>query len=759
MASSMKRLLVLTFFFIVGARAFAQYPLSYGQSNLAGVQGVIYNPANLADNRLKIDIQLATVYAHVDNSFINFSTPYPQIQVLNGKLDTFYYDENDIPEFESYYLEERLNGNQKTFSANVEVGGPSFMMNLKDRSGFAFFTRSRFAAHLAGLDESLLKIFMEDQDTRTPAYKPKQHQIRHLDQEYEQGPMSIGAMAFQEFGLSYARVLDDHRENFWKAGASFKYLVGFGGVNARFDNINYQLTGIDSAQFTSVNGSYSYIKEDFFNQSGFGVGNFFGKDRLGRGVALDLGLVYEYRPNFRNTYYMMDRKRHEDPTISKYKFRVGAALVDIGQINYKSYARQVNVGSDSTTLWNNFDSYKSPGDLPELDSFAFAHFAGVDTSNDFTMKLPASLNLDFDLQLSSNWYLGFRYMQSLRGKKVQGVRKPNRALTNIRYESEFFEFGTSFQFGKMRSPVQMGMYTRVGPVFIGSDNLGSLINTKSSNGINLYAGVRWGIHPRKISDSDNDGTSDEKDKCPELAGSEYAWGCPDRDDDRVADRDDKCPDIKGDKRLKGCPDPDGDGVVGKDDFCPDEFGGRGQGGCPDIDMDGVGSHIDDCPDDPGPISNNGCPEGITVVEQEIETVASEPEEIVEIEVVKDTPKPEAEVFEEVVEPVEIKKPEPTIDPRPAPITSEFNFDYNTFDYYVVLGVYKNKNLADALSKKLYTQAKVLTYIFEDGSNGLNYVTFGRADSDQIARKFKKMLDKPEVNRLINGHVWWKKIAK
>jgi len=755
MASYLKRLLIIQLI-VLGAcsQALAQYPFSYGQSNLSGVQGVIYNPANLADNRVKIDIQLATVAVQLDNSFINLSTPYPQFQVVNGKLDTFYYDENDIPEFENVYLEERLNGNRKSFSMNVEVGGPSFMFNLKDRSGFAFFTRSRVSAHLVGLNESLLKIFMEDMDTRAPAYKLKQHQTRLLDQEFEQGSLSVGAMGFQEFGLSYARVINDHRENFWKGGASLKYLVGFGGVNANFDNINYQLTGIDSVQFTSVNGRYSYIQEDFFTQDDFGAGNFFGKDRLARGVALDLGVVYEYRPNFRNTHYMMDRKKHEDPTITKYKFRAGAALVDLGRINYKNYARQVSVASDSLTLWNNFDNFNAPGDIEELDSFAFEHFRGVDTSDEFHMKLPASINFDFDLQLTQNWYWGFRYIQSLRSKNVQGVRKQNRAMTNIRYESEMFEIGSSFQFGKMRSPVQMGLYTRLGPVYIGSDNLGSLINTKSTNGVNVYAGVRWAILPKKIKDSDMDGTSDEKDKCPDLAGSEYAWGCPDRDDDRVADKDDKCPDLKGDRKLYGCPDPDGDGVVGDDDHCPDEWGGKGQGGCPDNDGDGIGNHIDDCIDEPGPLSNRGCPQNsvadtvIAIVEEDIPVVASEPEEIIEIvEIVVEDPEPKVEI----------------VQPKPAPKVVEKSnatgFDYANFDYYVVLGVYKNKALADNLSKKLFSQANVLTYIFEDESNGLNYVTFGRADNEEIAQEYKDRLDKPQVKQLINGHVWWKKVAK
>jgi len=119
----------------------------------------------------------------------------------------------------------------------------------------------------------------------------------------------------------------------------------------------------------------------------------------------------------------------------------------------------------------------------------------------------------------------------------------------------------------------------------------------------------------KAKDSDMDGVSDNKDKCPDTpAGVAVdANGCPlDTDGDGVADYMDDCPTIAGLTSLKGCPDADGDGVADKDDKCPDTPKGWkvDATGCPlDKDEDGVADAIDKCPDTPAGIDvdKNGCP--------------------------------------------------------------------------------------------------------------------------------------------------------
>ena len=108
----------------------------------------------------------------------------------------------------------------------------------------------------------------------------------------------------------------------------------------------------------------------------------------------------------------------------------------------------------------------------------------------------------------------------------------------------------------------------------------------------------------KTKDSDMDGVSDKKDKCPNTpAGVAVdANGCPiDTDQDGVADYMDDCPTVAGLTSLKGCPDADGDGVADKDDKCSDTPKGAkvDAKGCPtDSDGDGIADYLDKCPNTP-----------------------------------------------------------------------------------------------------------------------------------------------------------------
>jgi outer membrane protein OmpA-like peptidoglycan-associated protein len=117
-----------------------------------------------------------------------------------------------------------------------------------------------------------------------------------------------------------------------------------------------------------------------------------------------------------------------------------------------------------------------------------------------------------------------------------------------------------------------------------------------------------------IPDSDLDGITDDKDKCPNTPGIAKYEGCPapDADGDGIADDVDKCPNQAGIAKYEGCPvpDSDGDGINDELDKCPNQAGVAEKDGCPvtDRDNDGINDDLDKCPDVAGVSGNNGCPE-------------------------------------------------------------------------------------------------------------------------------------------------------
>lgn len=128
--------------------------------------------------------------------------------------------------------------------------------------------------------------------------------------------------------------------------------------------------------------------------------------------------------------------------------------------------------------------------------------------------------------------------------------------------------------------------------------------------IGLYLGKPLNIE-KKPKDKDKDGIADEKDNCPDEAGSLITNGCPDKDADGIADKDDKCPEVAGIVKNNGCPilDRDNDGVNDNEDKCPDQIGSKKYFGCPvpDSDKDGINDDEDKCPLIVGLGRYEGCP--------------------------------------------------------------------------------------------------------------------------------------------------------
>lgn len=119
--------------------------------------------------------------------------------------------------------------------------------------------------------------------------------------------------------------------------------------------------------------------------------------------------------------------------------------------------------------------------------------------------------------------------------------------------------------------------------------------------------------PPPVVDTDGDGITDDKDKCPTVAGTVKYDGCPvpDSDKDGINDDNDKCPTVPGIARYNGCPIPDSDrdGINDEEDKCKDKPGVARYEGCPvpDTDGDGINDEEDKCPTVPGVAEQNGCP--------------------------------------------------------------------------------------------------------------------------------------------------------
>ncbi len=219
--------------------------------------------------------------------------------------------------------------------------------------------------------------------------------------------------------------------------------------------------------------------------------------------------------------------------------------------------------------------------------------------------------VNFDLGLGAKYYMSQNTAFYLEAGYIHGLESTTIGGETGRENFWKATVGLEFDFGKTKDSDMDG------------------VSDKKDKCPDTPAGVAVDANGCPI-DTDGDGVADYIDDCPTVAGLTSLKGCPDADGDGVADKNDKCTDTpKGWKvDVNGCPlDQDKDGVADAIDKCPDTPDGIDvdKDGCPvDTDGDGVADYLDKCPTVTGPKENNGCP-----VIEEAATETTSPEMTVE----------------------------------------------------------------------------------------------------------------------------------
>jgi outer membrane protein OmpA-like peptidoglycan-associated protein len=613
--------------FISSLQVQAQAYLGVSSSNYAGAMGNIINPASFVDGRYKMDLALPALNLFTYQNFGYFSADAMRADQGNGGywwakslLDSSVFNAWAYPS--STFIDRLIVHNYNAGSNNVLGANINFRLDLfnlafhiGEKRSLGIYANLRSITNVDNMDSKLA--VLSEEGLEFPALWNMQ-----LNEEL----VNANHMTWSEIGFTYSQVLIDNKEHFLKIGISPKILLGFASAYVHTKDFSYNLINEDTSQYLAGTFNYGYSKEvgDFITA---GVNGQIDQNNIANylkprsfGFGLDLGAVYEWRPNYAKFKYDMDGKtdlwmRNEN----KYKARVGFSLLDMGGIKFTKGGLSRNFVVNSSSLFN-LHRFESSTDLETFDmvidslikestaSFNTEWVSLQDPTQTYHMRTPTAMSLQLDYHIWNYFYVNASAMLNMVSKnKDTKVNVASQLSLTPSFDSPYFGLYFPIAYNKY-SGLRTGLATRIGPLILGMNDMHLLRAKGAISGVDFYAGLRLPILYHRVKDEDKDKVSDKMDECKNVPGTWAFLGCPDTDGDKIIDSEDACVTIAGLKEFKGCPDTDGDKIIDSEDACPTVAGVVALKGCPDQDADGVTDAEDVCPDNAGPKENQGCPD-------------------------------------------------------------------------------------------------------------------------------------------------------
>lgn len=469
----MKSFLLLSVALFVAGAAQAQHMLGIQSGNYAGLNSLSRNPAAIADSRMGFSFHLSSIDLSITNNYARYNSKTSLYKLLLKGEDMH---EDDI--------ERVSNGKPKFLTASSDYRGPSFMLALSPKHSIGISTRVRGSFQLSNVSEPLAHLISS-----------RSNNDELLSQAQYNNHFSLNANANAEIGFTYARVLLNQNHHLFKAGATVKKVSGMYSAYFINKNMTFRYDERPDANYVEVDqfhAEYGYLNEEFSDNftTNKALGWLFDGNAPGNGWGFDLGFSYEYRPEIEKYETTMPSKDRYNPRKNKYKYRVDVSLMDVGSVKYDNpaYTRSITVQADKKEI--NLDDFDN---AETSDEYAGVVNKALDVrpehnKRSFTSGLPTALHVNIDYKVAGPVYVNAAIVQNLRDRLAIGMRQHSVAALTPRFETKYFEVSLPMSLHNDYQVFGMGAMVRVWNLFVGSDNIGGLLNIGKPYGANFYAG-------------------------------------------------------------------------------------------------------------------------------------------------------------------------------------------------------------------------------------------------------------------------------
>ncbi len=463
----MKNSLIFLFTFLAISSLAAQQFSGFSSSNYSGISGIYENPANIADNRYRIDVNLSSNEFSVSNNYLAFSTQL--LNLTNNPLaDTSY--KNSFQRFRSNFFQEKdwSSINQARIHQTLNLQGPSVLFSI-GKNGFAITSAIRQYLHVDNLNPQTANFALKELND------PRTWNINLNNKN-----LNVVGAGWSELGIAYGREIWTNGQHYIKGGVHFKVLIAMFSGYFYADELvlNFQNADTMSVKVSDIRFGYSNnISDNILDETFGSFDNFINRT----GVALDFGFVYEWRPQHKENELLKNK--------NKYKLKVGVSFSDLGAITF-----------DRGTFAGSFDGFSYDWVLDTfsntvkgVESFgAFMKDSLTMTTNrdPYVIRLPSRFNLQVDYHVWKWFYANF---SARIGFDPNGFPLAMHALNSYtltpRFEHPWFDVGLPITIDGYNN-FQAGFYARVGPLFIGSINCWNLLVGPNVQAANWYGGLK-----------------------------------------------------------------------------------------------------------------------------------------------------------------------------------------------------------------------------------------------------------------------------
>lgn len=471
----------------------AQHAIGLQSGNHNASYAYALNPSQTYPDKNRFYLNLWGSGIGYTNNFLTYSAPFSLWAWGTGNYPDSYKDAGGNLKFDQSWLQ--LDGDKDHWRLYYldETYGPSVHFRVDRKNAIGFGVKSVAGLSVNGVNRNLGNLFRFGLDSNSAAFSGPNGAV--IGQEYNMPRFSVNTDKWQEWFFSYAWVARDKGRHFVKWGATGKFLLGMGAAHVGAADGSYRFNDKNELQLNNMRATYFHTGDASASttlSSPFGL-KF--NDPQGAGLGMDIGFTYQYRPDrLRKTY--RDWWNCADEEHNGYSWRFGASLTDLGFIGYGGKARMLDMTGSRTWTVNTdlVDNRNSFGaDRFEKAGTGFFDSFDAEQSNAFLTTTPAAFNAQLDIKMGKTFYVGANWTHSLKGAYSWGVRRASYISVVPRWETEGAELGIPVTLTRDYTALNVGLYGRLGPFMLGTDNLGGLLNYASRGdhkAANIYFGVR-----------------------------------------------------------------------------------------------------------------------------------------------------------------------------------------------------------------------------------------------------------------------------